>query len=826
MKRMLINAQSEELRVAIINDGLLVDLDIERPDIEQKKSNIYKGKISSIEPSLNAVFVDYGSERHGFLPLKEISREYFQSQADEHVRGGDIQKLLKLGQEVVIQVDKDERGTKGAALTTFITLAGSYLVLMPNNPRAGGISRRIEGDERDHLRNLLSSLTIPEGMGVIIRTAGVNRSVEELQWDLDFLLRYWDAIQQATHIKKAPYLIHQESDVIIRGIRDNLRHDISEIIIDEPKAFDRAKNYLQQIRPDFADNIKLYTDTLPLFSRFQVERQIELAYQREVQLPSGGSIVIDHTEALVSIDINSARATKGGNIEETACHTNLEAAEEIARQLRIRDIGGLVVIDFIDMMQNKNQREVENRLRESLQMDRARIQIGRISRFGLLEMSRQRLRSSLTRSIHVTCPRCDGQGSIRGVESLAHSIVHLVQEQAVKTQNIQIQVQAPIDVATYILNERRDVIENIHKETGVDILIIPNQYLQSPQYSIKHVKADIAHRSSSSYKLVKFPKVDGTTTQKGKPATSQAAEPAINKFLADSSAPAPTAAKATSPGMIKRIWDAMFGNSDDMRNPSTARKARTTTPANKTTSSTQRRKPAQGGQRRDNRNRNENRDTRSRDGNRNTNRDDNRGNRKRDDNRNNRNRDDNRGNRRQAESRDDNRGNRMDTRDDNRGNRVEEDVRDDNRGNRRDDNRGNQEARGNNRQRNNRNRNRSSQRRDENKPQSQPQQPAPAATQPVAQPTPSEAPKAAAPVAKPAPAPKPQNLVTTPSPLETQSSELKQVRSAGGHSQQSIQEKAKELNQERRSETKAAPTYTGLGSADGDLKQVRTTKED
>ena len=804
---MLINAQSEELRVAIINDGLLVDLDIERPDIEQKKSNIYKGKISSIEPSLNAVFVDYGSERHGFLPLKEISREYFQSQADEHVRGGDLQKLLRLGQEIVIQVDKDERGTKGAALTTFITLAGSYLVLMPNNPRAGGISRRIEGDERDHLRNLLNSLDIPEGMGVIIRTAGVNRSVEELQWDLNFLLRYWDAIQQATNIKKAPYLIHQESDVIIRGIRDNLRHDISEIIIDEPTAFNRAKNYLQQIRPDFAENIKLYSDTLPLFSRFQVERQIELAYQREVQLPSGGSIVIDHTEALVSIDINSARATKGGNIEETACHTNLEAAEEIARQLRIRDIGGLVVIDFIDMMQNKNQREVENRLRESLQMDRARIQIGRISRFGLLEMSRQRLRSSLTRSIHVTCPRCDGQGSIRGVESLAHSIVHLVQEQAVKTQNIQIQVQAPIDVATYILNERRNVIENIHKETNVDILIIPNQYLQSPQYSIKHVKADGTHRNSSSYKLVKFPKIDGTTSQKSKPTKNQLSEPAINKFLSDNSSPAPVVSKSnSSPGMIKRIWDAMFGNSDDMRNPTSTAKKETSklaAPAKKSPSSKQRPKASQGpGPRRDNRSRNDSHD----------------------DNRNNNKREDTRSNQ-----------------DDNRGNRKQEEINDDNRGNRRSEttNRNNQESRSNNnRQRNNnRNRNRSPQRRANTSRDEQhseeTQATATAQQQPLTQEkpaikqvtgTPPAEQKSAAPVAELKP--QPQNLVTTPSPLETQNNELKQVRSAGGDTQQNIQEKAKELNQEKRSETKAVPTYTGLGSKSDNLKQVKTTKED
>ena len=845
MKRMLINALTEELRVAIINDGLLADLDIERPDIEQKKSNIYKGKISSIEPSLNAVFVDYGSERHGFLPLKEISREYFLSDSDDHIRSGDINKLLKLGQEVVIQVDKDERGTKGAALTTFITLAGSYLVLMPNNPRAGGISRRIEGDEREHLRDLLSSLNIPEGMGVIIRTAGVNRSVSELQWDLDFLLRYWDAIQQATHVKKAPYLIHQESDVIIRGIRDNLRHDISEIIIDEPSAFERAQNYLRQIRPDFADNVKLYTDNMPLFSRFQVERQIEMAYQREVQLPSGGSIVIDHTEALVSIDINSARATKGGNIEETACHTNLEAAEEIARQLRIRDIGGLVVIDFIDMMQNKNQREVENRLRESLQMDRARIQIGRISRFGLLEMSRQRLRSSLTRSIHVACPRCDGQGTIRGVESLAHSIVHLVQEQAAKTQNIQIQVQAPIDVATYILNEKREALENIHKETNVEILIIPNQYLQSPHYSIKHLKADIALRSSSSYKLVKFPKVDGNQTQKTSTAKSQIDEPAINKFLSNSSTsstPTPTSPnKPCGPGLIKRIWDSMFGGSDELTTTKTTRKANPAASKKSGTGSDRQTRPHQQNQRRDNRNRDDNRGGRHNNQNRgrsNRSRDDNRGARQHDGNRGNRddhyhNRDDNRGNHDDNhDNHDDNRGNRADTRgnrDDNRGNRVREDNRshrDDDRGNR-DDNRGNRHNQRGNRRHDNRrqdNRHHANETPETNQPlhqepetkQRQPAQAAPV----VQQATPAPATPAPAPASTPV-TPQ-QNLLTTPSPLETQASNLKQVRSMGGHTQESIQEKAKELNQEKRSETKEVPNYVGLGNTDSKLQQIKT----
>lgn len=815
MSRMLINAQSsEELRVAIVKDGLLVDLDIERPEVEQKKSNIYKGKISSIEPSLNAVFVDYGSERHGFLPLKEISREYFQTQNDDAVRQGDIHKLLKLGQEVVIQVDKDERGTKGAALTTFITLAGSFLVLMPNNPRAGGISRRIEGDERDHLRNLINGLNVPEGMGVIVRTAGVNRSVEELQWDLDFLLRYWDAIKQAANIKKGPYLIHQESDVIIRGIRDNLRHDINEIIIDEPKAFERAKNYIAQIRPDFADNIKLYSDTLPLFSRFQVERQIEMAYQREVQLPSGGSIVIDHTEALVSIDINSARATKGGNIEETACHTNLEAAEEIARQLRIRDIGGLVVIDFIDMMQNKNQREVENRLRDCLQLDRARIQIGRISRFGLLEMSRQRLRSSLTRSIHVTCPRCDGQGTIRGVESLAHSIVHLVQEQAVKTQNIQIQVQVPIDVSTYILNEKRDVLQNIQKETGVDILMIPNQYLQSPQYSIKHIKLDPSHKSAASYKLVKFPKVDGSTTQKTKP-TNQIGEPAINKFLSDN-APAQPAKSAQNGGLIKRIWDAMFGPGDEDTTP-------TTTPAKK--SQTARK---QNSQHSDNRRRQSRGDGRS--GPRHDSRNDHR----------NDNRIDNRNDNRNDNRRRNTRQRRDDNTPDGDGHEGGSSANSQKSTGRRDTKSQNRRRSGSgNRSRNNTQRNKP------DAPRSAPQSkeatpsektnndasiatkaadtiiaPARSNNEPAAKTTPQQ--ETAQPAVKKAPQ---ANLVKEPSPLETQTAGLKQVRSASGDSQESIQQRANELKQEKRSETKAAPEYVGLNKDAAPLQQVKTKKD-
>lgn len=560
MKRMLINAtQRDELRVAITADALLVDLDIEHPGQEQKKSNIYKGRITSIEPSLGAVFVNYGSERHGFLPLKEVSREYFLTEII-NIEDIDIRKVLREGQELVVQVEKEERGTKGAALTTFISLAGSYLVLMPNNPRAGGISRRIEGDERDHLKDTISKLELPEGMGIIIRTAGVDKSADELKWDLGILLHYWEAIKQAAIAKPGPYLIHQESDVIIRAIRDYLRQDVEEIIVDEPACYERARNYLSQVRPDFLPRLKLYNDHLPLFSRFQIEQQIEEAYQREVRLKSGGSIVIDITEALVSIDINSARATKGGSIEETAHNTNLEAAEEIARQLRIRDVGGLIVIDFIDMIANKNQRDVENRLRESLHFDRARIQVGRISRFGLLEMSRQRLRSSLSKTTQITCPRCSGRGTIRGVESLALSVIHLIQEHASQANNATLQVQLPVDTATYLLNEKRDAIKNIENHSQVEIVIVPNPHLVSPQYQIKEVKEDQG-RGTPSYQLAKVPKVDSSTK---KPLNvRKQSEPAINEYLTSNTTPSPRG--KSSGGVIHRLWEIMFGPNEPSR---------------------------------------------------------------------------------------------------------------------------------------------------------------------------------------------------------------------------------------------------------------------
>ncbi|MDP1574372.1 MAG: Rne/Rng family ribonuclease [Coxiellaceae bacterium] len=574
IKRMLINAtQPDELRVATTADSVLVDLNIEHPGQEQKKSNIYKGRISSIEPSLGAVFVDYGSERHGFLPIKEISPEYFMSSIEgKAFETLDIKKLLREGQEIVIQIDKEERGTKGAALTTFISLAGCYLVLMPNNPDAGGISRRIEGEDRDQLREIIEQLPVPEGMGVIIRTAGVSRSKEELEWDLKVLLRYWEAIKQAAVARPAPYLIHQESDVIIRAVRDHLRQDITEVLIDSPDAFQRAKDYISQVRPDFIDHMKLYSDTMPLFSRFQIERQIEAAYQREVRLPSGGSIVIDHTEALVAIDINSSRATKGGNIEETALQTNLEAADEIARQLRIRDIGGLVVIDFIDMTPVRNQREVENRLRNALGLDRARIQIGRISRFGLLEMSRQRLRAALSVSTENACPRCEGRGSVRSVESVALSIIHLIQENASRG-SANIQVQVPVDVATYLMNEKRDTIKEIETHSTSQVSIIPNIHLQSPHFHLK-TSRDESNKSLPSYKSVRVPKVEALSTKTTSPANF--AEPAISQYLTNTTEQAPMPRKSTGNGLIKRLWGMMFGEDESS---SSATKKPTVKPA-------------------------------------------------------------------------------------------------------------------------------------------------------------------------------------------------------------------------------------------------------
>ena len=489
MKRMLINAtQLEELRVALVDGQKLYDLDIEAGFREQKKANIYKGRITRIEPSLEAAFVDFGAERHGFLPLKEIAKEYF---VDPNMSSrANIKELIKEGTEVIVQVDKEERGNKGAALTTMVSLAGRYLVLMPNNPRAGGISRRIEGDERAQIREALQSVTVPDGMGVIVRTAGIGRSAEELQWDLDYLMQLWSSIKEAATSRPAPFLILQESNVILRAIRDYLRQDIDSVLIDSKEAYHYALDFVQKVMPGYINKIKLYEDTVPLFNRYQIETQIETAFQREVKLPSGGSIVIDPTEALVSIDINSSRATKGGDIEETAFNTNLEAAEEIARQLRLRDMGGLVVIDFIDMNQAKHQREIEAKIKDATGSDRARVQIGRLSRFGLLEMSRQRLRPSLGETSGIVCPRCNGHGTIRDVKSLSLAILRLIEEEAMKERTAQIRTIVPMAVATFLLNEKRDAISDIEKRHKAHVLVVPNPQMETPHYEVIRLRDD------------------------------------------------------------------------------------------------------------------------------------------------------------------------------------------------------------------------------------------------------------------------------------------------------------------------------------------------
>ncbi|WP_246393069.1 ribonuclease E, partial [Halomonas organivorans] len=498
MKRMLINAtQPEELRVALVDGQRLYDLDIESGAREQKKANIYRGKITRVEPSLEAAFVDFGAERHGFLPLKEVSREYF---VKEPSGRPSIKEVLKEGQEVIVQVDKEERGNKGAALTTFISLAGRFLVLMPNNPRAGGISRRIEGEERAQLKEAMGQLTVPDKMGLIVRTAGIGRSPEELQWDLDYLVQVWESITEEAGKRSAPFLIYRESNVIIRAMRDYLRQDIGEVLIDSEQVHQEALAFIRQVMPSYQQKIKRYADEVPLFSRFQIESQIETAYEREVKLPSGGSIVIDHTEALVSIDINSARATRGSDIEETALQTNLEAADEIARQLRLRDIGGLVVIDFIDMSPARNQREVENRVRDALKLDRARVQIGRISRFGLMEMSRQRLRPSLGETSGVVCPRCDGQGTIRDVRSISLSIMRLIEEEAMKERSAQIRAILPVPVATYLLNEKRAVLADIERRQDVRVVLLPNPDMDTPHYDVQRLRDDHVDEEGSSYK--------------------------------------------------------------------------------------------------------------------------------------------------------------------------------------------------------------------------------------------------------------------------------------------------------------------------------------
>ncbi len=561
MKRMLINAtQPEELRVAIVDGQKLFNLDIESPGREQKKANIYKGKVTRVEPSLEAAFVDYGSQRHGFLPLKEIARAYFREEVQQAGGRVSIKDAIREGQELVVQVEKEERGNKGAALTTFISLAGRYLVLMPNNPRAGGVSRRIEGSDRSDLREAMSNLSIPEGMGLIVRTAGVGKSEDELQWDLDYLLQLWQAIETSAVEKSAPFLIYQESNVIIRSIRDYLRADIGEIVIDHPDVYREACEFIQQVMPKYLKKIRHYQDEIPLFTRYQIESQIESAFQREVRLPSGGSIVIDHTEALTSVDINSARATKGSDIEETALNTNLEAADEVARQLRLRDMGGLFVIDFIDMTPARNQREVENRLREALKQDRARVQIGRISRFGLLEMSRQRLRPSLGESSQHVCPRCTGHGFIRSVESLALSVLRIIEEEAMKENTARIVAHLPVDVATFLLNEKRQAIYDIERRQSVDVVLVPNVHLETPHYNIERIRQQdlqLSGREVSSYELVTKPELE--PPEYARPGETKAEEPAVKRITPV--APAPKAEKVPAdqkPGFISRLFNGLF----------------------------------------------------------------------------------------------------------------------------------------------------------------------------------------------------------------------------------------------------------------------------
>ena len=575
MKKMLINAtQPEELRVAIVDGQRLYDLDIENRTRIQKKSNIYKGKITRVEPSLEAAFVDFGAERHGFLPLKEIAREYFYRKPGDMGGRIKIRDVVKEGTEVVVQVDKEERSNKGAALTTFISLAGRYMVLMPNNPRAGGISRRIEGDDRSELKEALNALEIPNGMGVIIRTAGVGRSAEELQWDLNYLLQLWEAIFKASEEVKPKELLFQESNVIIRAVRDYLRDDVDQVLIDSTDAHKQACDFVKQVMPQYTSRIQLYEDNIPLFNRFQIESQIETAFQREVRLPSGGSIVIDPTEALVSIDINSARATRGSDIEETALNTNLEAADEVARQLRLRDMGGLVVIDFIDMLSSRNQRAVENRMRDALVIDRARVQVGRISRFGLLEMSRQRLRPSLGETSAIVCPRCTGQGTIRDTKSLALSILRLMEEEAIKDRSVEVRAIVPVDVAAYLLNEKRAALSEIETITKARMLVIPNPNLETPHFEVQRLRDDeVDGNHEVSYKVeIAAPDVNDISDSHSAAIPQQQAAvqgialPAPVPAAAEK--PASKAAKTTAmdklmstplPGLFARLWSSISG---------------------------------------------------------------------------------------------------------------------------------------------------------------------------------------------------------------------------------------------------------------------------
>ncbi len=554
MKRMLFNAtQAEELRVAIVDGQKLVDLDIESAGKEQRKSNIYKGVITRIEPSLEAAFVDYGTERHGFLPFKEVSRVNFLLPEGADISRARIQDVLKEGQELIVQVEKDERGNKGAALTTFISLAGRYLVLMPNNPRGGGVSRRIEGEERNELRDIMAHLDVPPGMSIIARTAGIGRTQEELQWDLSYLMQLWRAIESASQQQSGAFLIYQEGSLVIRAIRDLFQPDIGEILIDTEAIYDQAVQFMSHVMPGNVNKVKLYRDDVPLFSRFQIEHQIETAFAREVSLPSGGAIVIDHTEALVSVDVNSARATRGADIEQTAFNTNLEAAEEVARQLRLRDLGGLVVIDFIDMESTRNQREVENRLRDGLHYDRARVQMGKISRFGLLELSRQRLQPSLGESSHIGCPRCNGTGHIRGTESSALHILRILQEEAMKESTTIVHAQVPVDVATFLLNEKRAEIHEIELRFRTGIMLIPNIHMETPNYSIVRLRSDeVGSEETPSYRMVEMPAetaAEKTLSAEDKPQRQIAAVRSITPGQ-----PAPMVAENKAEDKTKQSW--------------------------------------------------------------------------------------------------------------------------------------------------------------------------------------------------------------------------------------------------------------------------------
>ncbi|MGE5096854.1 MAG: Rne/Rng family ribonuclease [Betaproteobacteria bacterium] len=547
MKRMLFNAtQAEELRVAIVDGQKLVDLDIESAGREQRKSNIYKGLITRVEPSLEAVFLDYGAERHGFLPFKEIAKQYLVNDGGEFGRSK-MSTHLKVGQELIVQVDKDERGNKGAALTTYISLAGRYLVLMPNNPRGGGVSRRIEGEDRNELREVMDQLQVPDGMSLIARTAGIGRTVEELQWDLNYLLQLWNAIEKAAEEEKAPCLIYLESSLVVRAIRDLFQPDIGEILIDTPAIYEQAVSFMSTVMPANVNKVKQYKDDIPLFSRFQIEHQIESAYRRDVTLPSGGAIVIDHTEALVSVDVNSARATRGHDIEQTAFNTNLEAADEVARQLRLRDLGGLIVIDFIDMESAKNQREVENRLRDALRHDRARVQIGKISRFGLLELSRQRLQPSLEETTHTPCPRCHGTGYIRDTASTALHVLRILQEEAMKENTAAIHAQVPVDVATYLLNEKRTEIFMIETRLKVRVLLIPNPHLETPNYQVERLRHDAPQLDAQtpSYELVTTPAEEPVALPSKAQTAPPRPEPLVKGIRPEQ--PAPMSAAAVEP---------------------------------------------------------------------------------------------------------------------------------------------------------------------------------------------------------------------------------------------------------------------------------------